>query len=118
MKTKKRPPSTYIEMESVINRSWIDTEGMMILIPAGRNTIDSLRKSITDEMDKNGEFYFKTRPKLIPTQKVIEKCHIDVGIDLNEKKNKHKSNMEFNITNFRKLFCIRRNIYDSNKTIF
>ena len=80
MKTKKRKPSDYIEMESVINRAWIDTEGMMILIPAGRNTIDILRKSITDEMDANGEFYFKTRPKLIPTQKVIEKCHIDVAL--------------------------------------
>lgn len=80
MKTKKREPSNYIEMESVINRAWIDTDGMMILIPAGRNSIDKLRKQITDEMDKNNEFYFKTRPKLIPTQKVIEICHIDVAL--------------------------------------
>lgn len=80
MKTKKRVPSNYIEMEEVINKSWIDTEGMMILIPVGRNAIDNMRKEITDEMDSNGEFYFRTRPKLIPTQKVIEKCHIDVAL--------------------------------------
>lgn len=80
MRTKKRKPSDYIEMETVINKAWIDTEGMMVLIPTGRGTIDKLRKDITDEMDKNGEFYFKTRPKLIPTQKVIEKCHIDVAL--------------------------------------
>ena len=67
-------------MESVINKAWIDTDGMMILIPAGRNTIDKFRKDIINEMDANGEFYFKTRPKLIPTQKVIEKCHIDVAL--------------------------------------
>ena len=80
MRAKKRKPSDYIEMETVINKAWIDTEDMMVLIPTGRGTIDKLRKDITDEMDRNGEFYFKTRPKLIPTQKVIEKCHIDVSL--------------------------------------
>lgn len=80
MKAKKRSPSTYIEMEEVINKPWIDTEGMMILIPTGKNAIDNLRKSITDEMDLNNEFYFKTRPKLIPTKKVIEKCNIDEAL--------------------------------------
>lgn len=80
MRTKKRKPSNYIEMEEVINKSWIDTEGMMILIPAGRAAIDNLRKEITNEMDENNEFYFHTRPKLIPTIKVIEKCNIDVAL--------------------------------------
>ena len=80
MKAKKRSPANYIEMEKVINRPWIDTGGMMIIIPAGRNAIDKMRKQITDEMDKNDEFYFKTRPKLIPTSKVIEKGHIDVAL--------------------------------------
>lgn len=80
MKAKKRPPSNYIEMEEVINKPWIDTNGMMTLIPAGKNAIDKMRKEITTEMDINDEFYFKTRPKLIPTSKVIEKCHIDVAL--------------------------------------
>lgn len=80
MKAKKRSQSNYIEMEEVINKPWIDTEGMMILIPTGKNAINNLRKSITDEMDMNNEFYFRTRPKLIPTCKVIEKCHIDVSL--------------------------------------
>ena len=80
MRAKKRKPSNYIEMEEVINKSWIDTEGMMILIPAGRTAIDNLRKEITNEMDTNNEFYFHTRPKLIPTSKVIEKCNIDVAL--------------------------------------
>lgn len=80
MRAKKRIPSSYIEMEEVINRPWIDTEGIMVLIPAGQSAIDKMRKEITDEMDKNDEFYFKTRPKLIPTSKVIEKGHIDVAL--------------------------------------
>ena len=46
MRTKKRKPSDYIEMETVINKAWIDTEGMMVLIPTGRGTIDKLRKDI------------------------------------------------------------------------
>ena len=80
MKTKKRNVSNYIEMEEVINRPWIDTTGIMILIPVGLTAANNLRKEITDEMDKNNEFYFKTRPKLIPTSKIIEKCHIDVDL--------------------------------------
>ncbi len=80
MKAKKRKIANYIEMEEIINSPWIDTVGMMILIPAGITAINDLRKSITEEMDKNNEFYFKTRPKLIPTSKVIEKCHIDVSL--------------------------------------
>ena len=31
-------------------------------------------------MDKNDEFYFKTRPILVPTKKVVEKAHIDVAL--------------------------------------
>lgn len=31
-------------------------------------------------MDKNNEFYFKTRPILIPTKKVVEKLNIDVSL--------------------------------------
>ena len=31
-------------------------------------------------MDKNNEFYFKTRPILVPTRKVVEKLNIDVAL--------------------------------------
>ena len=31
-------------------------------------------------MDEENEFYFKTRPILVPTKKVIEKLNIDVSL--------------------------------------
>lgn len=79
-KAKKRPVYNYIEQEEVLNKPWLSTEDLMIIIPAGRNAVNNFRKSICDEMDQNNEFYFKTKPILIPAKKVIEKAHIDVAL--------------------------------------
>lgn len=79
-KRKKRPVYNYIEQEKVLNKPWMSTEDLKIVIPAGENAINKFRKSITDEMESNNEFYFKTKPILIPTKKVIEKAHIDVAL--------------------------------------
>ena len=79
-KRKKRPVYNYIEQERVINKPWLNTDDLMIIIPIGENAINSFRKKITEEMDENGEFYFRSRPILIPTKKVIEKAHIDVAL--------------------------------------
>ena len=79
-KRKKRPVYSYIEQEKVLNKPWLSTEDLMIIIPAGETAINNFRKNLMEEMDKNGEFYFKTRPKLIPTKKVVEKANIDVAL--------------------------------------
>lgn len=79
-KRKKRPVYDYIEQEKVINKPWLSTEDLYIIIPTGKNAIDNFRKSICEEMDKNNEFYFKTKPILVPTKKVVEKLHIDVAL--------------------------------------
>lgn len=80
MKRKKRPVYDYIEQEKVLNKPWLSTEDLMVIIPAGEGAINNFRKSICEEMDNNGEFYFKTRPILVPTKKVVEKAHIDVAL--------------------------------------
>ena len=79
-KSKKRPVYNYIEQEEVINKPWLSTKDLMIIIPTGENAINDFRKKIIEEMESNGEFYFKSRPILIPTKKVIEKTHIDVAV--------------------------------------
>ena len=80
MRTKKRPVYNYIEQEEVLNKPWLSTEDLMIIIPTGKTAVNNFRKELTDEMDKAGEFYFKTRPKLVPTKKVVEKLEIDVAL--------------------------------------
>lgn len=79
-KQKKRPVYNYIEQEEVINKPWLSTQDLMIIIPAGETAINNFRKKIIEEMEINGEFYFKSRPILIPTKKVVEKAHIDVAL--------------------------------------
>ena len=80
MKKKKRPVSNYIEQETVLNKPWLSTDDLMVIIPLGETAVNKFRKELTDEMDRNNEFYFKARPKLVPTKKVIEKLHIDVAL--------------------------------------
>ena len=79
-RSEKRPVSDYIEQEKIINKPWLSTEDLKIILPLGENAVNSFRKSVCDEMDKNNEFYFKTRPILIPTKKVVEKLNIDVSL--------------------------------------
>lgn len=79
-KVKKIIVYDYIEQEKVINKPWVSTEDLKKILPLGINAINNFRKSITKEMDANNEFYFKTKPILIPTKKVIEKLDIDVDL--------------------------------------
>lgn len=79
-KRKKRPVYDYIEQEKVLNKPWLSIEDLLIIIPAGKTAIENFRKSLCKEMDTNNEFYFNTRPILVPTKKVIEKAHIDVAL--------------------------------------
>lgn len=79
-KNKKRPVYDYIEQEKVLNKPWLSTEDLKIIIPLGETAINNFRKALTDEMDANNEFYFKTKPKLVPTKKVVERLNIDVSL--------------------------------------
>ena len=80
MKRKKRPVYDYIEQERVLNKPWLSTEDLMIILPLGETAVNNFRKSVTKEMETNNEFYFKTRPILVPTKKVVEKLNIDVAL--------------------------------------
>lgn len=79
-KSKKRPVYDYIEQEKVLNKPWLSTDDLKVILPLGISAINDFRKSVTEEMDRNNEFYFKTRPILIPTRKVVEKLGIDVSL--------------------------------------
>ena len=52
---QKKPPN-YLEMEMVINSPWIDTEGILLLLPIGKNKANKIRQEIEMEMEQNGEF--------------------------------------------------------------
>lgn len=90
-KRKKRPVYNYMEQEEVLNKPWLSTEDLFIIIPTGYNSVNKFRKSICEEMEANNEFYFKTKPILIPTKKVIEKLHIDVALIRREASKMRKS---------------------------
>lgn len=80
MKKCQKAEINYIEMEKVINRYWISRKDLSIILP--QLTYASASREfniILDEMEKNDEFYFHTRPSLIPIRKVIEKFNIDVN---------------------------------------
>ncbi len=79
-KNKKRPVYDYIEQEKILNKPWLNTEDLKIILPLGENSLNNFRKSLCEEMDNNNEFYFKTRPILVPTKKVVEKLNIDVAL--------------------------------------
>ena len=85
-KKKKRPVYDYIEQEKILNKPWLSTEDLKIILPIGENAINKFRKSICEEMDKNNEFYFKTRPILIPTKKVLQLLRKQLPLLLLEKK--------------------------------
>lgn len=70
----------YLEQEEVINNSYISVDGFRKLIPICETRARAEFKKIVDEMSLNKEFYFDTRPRLIPTKKVIEKFDIDVNL--------------------------------------
>ncbi|MFA5407993.1 MAG: hypothetical protein WC343_04400 [Bacilli bacterium] len=69
----------YKEQEKVINSGWISVEDVQKILPIKRSTAQSIVKEVVDEMKLNKEFYFDTRPRLIPSKKVIEKYNIDVN---------------------------------------
>lgn len=77
MRRNNRSVPNYIEMEEVINKPWLSTKDLRIILPLGENSINNFRKTIVEEMKKNNEFSFQTRPILIPTKKVLEKLNID-----------------------------------------
>ncbi len=90
-KRKIRKISNYIEQEKIINKPWLSMEDLMIIIPTGITALNKFRKSIIKEMEANDEFYFKARPILIPTEKVVEKAHIDVALIRREANKMRKS---------------------------
>ena len=93
MKRKKRPVLNYIEQEEVINKPWLSTKDLLKIIPVGETAVNNFRKSLCKEMNDNNEFYFKTRPILVPTKKVVEKLNIDVALIRREANKMRKAMM-------------------------
>jgi hypothetical protein len=76
----------FVEQEQVINSSWINIKGIMKLIPICESRAKKVMKEIVEEMKSNNEFYFETRPRLIPTSKIVNKYNIDVNLIRREAK--------------------------------
>lgn len=99
MKRCQKAKITYIEMEKVINQYWISRSDITTLLPqltyaaAGKEF-----NKILKEMKENNEFFFNTRPCLIPVRKVIDKFNIDVNL-IRRESNKIKKYMEGNSKN-------------------
>lgn len=81
LKKCQKPKINYLDMEEVINSYWITRKDIMILLPQlTYSSASSEFNKIEKEMQMNNEFYFNTRPTLIPVKKVIDKFHIDVNL--------------------------------------
>lgn len=76
---KKRNVSNFIEQAEVLSKPWLSTEDLLKILPLGITAVNNFRKQLCEEMDANNEKYFKTRPILVPTKKVIEKLDIDIN---------------------------------------
>ena len=80
----KRPVYDYIEQEKVINKPWLCTKDLLIIIPTGQKAVNKFRQSICKEMDDNGEFYYK---KYEANEVQIIKNAVEEVIDEEEKAN-------------------------------
>ena len=82
---------TYIEMAEVLNTYWISRSQMRILLPQlSKSKCDEEFNKILNDMKKNNEAYFETRPILIPIDKVIDKFKINKAYILKEAKRMEK----------------------------
>ena len=45
----------YLKQEEVLNKPWLTTSDLMIILPLGENAINNFRKTICDEMDLKNE---------------------------------------------------------------
>lgn len=71
----------YLAAEVIVNRYWISISDLMILIP--QLTYEAARKEffkMKKEMESNNEFYFRSKPVLLPIKKFIDKYNIDVNL--------------------------------------
>lgn len=92
----------YLSAEEIVNRYWISITDLMILIP--QLTYEAARKiflSTKEEMESNNEFYFKTKPTLLPIKKFVDKYNIDVNLIRKEanKIKKYKEGENVNVKN-------------------
>jgi len=69
--------SDYTEQEKIINSPWINWIDIMKILPIHETTAKKIIHDIIVEMKKNEEFYFSTKPRYIPTNKVVKKYKID-----------------------------------------
>lgn len=69
--------STYEEMAKVISKTYIDYKGIMTLVPIGEKAAQQIMKIIQEMMVENGEPIISNRPRLVPTEYVLEKLNLN-----------------------------------------
>lgn len=69
--------STYEEMAKVISKPYIDYKGIMTLAPIGEKAAQQIMKIIQEMMVENGEPIISNRPRLVPTEYVLEKLNLN-----------------------------------------
>jgi len=52
----------------------------MTILPICETTAKKIVHDIVEEMKLNNEFYFNTKPRRIPTRKIVERYNIDVNL--------------------------------------
>ena len=72
--------STYQEMAEIIQRPYIDYKGIMILAPIGAKSSQRMMKEIQQDMASKGEPVISNRPRLVPTEYVLEKLNLNPKI--------------------------------------
>ncbi len=78
MKKCQKKDVSYIEMEVIINKYWITSKDLEILLPQLTSASAQREfKKVKEEMKENKEFFFETRPVLLPIEKFIKKFNID-----------------------------------------
>ena len=81
MKKCQKANVSFIEMEEVINKYWISCKDLQVLLPQLTQVAAQREfKIIKDELDSKNEFYFKTRPVLLPVKVIIDKFKIDTKL--------------------------------------
>lgn len=67
---------TYLELESIVNKPYVNIQDTMALAQVGYNAARRIVNEIKAEMELEGVPNFHKRLALVPTRRVLDKLHI------------------------------------------
>ena len=67
---------TYLEMEEIINKPYVNIQDTMALAHVGYNKAREIVNEIKSEMESQGVPNFHKRLSLVPTERMLKKLHI------------------------------------------